>query len=151
MRVLSRSKKAAPFTALRLDVPVEPAQERRIREAYAAFVRGDLDDALASFMPDATFTNPDYAVEGGVRAGHEEVRAGFQALHDEFEYSSLEIEQLVEGPDGVLVVVRFEGRGRLSGAPLDERFFHVFRMRGEQVLDFAWFTSLEEARQAVGL
>ena len=46
MSVLSRSKKAAPFIGLRLDVAVEPAQERQIREAYAAFVRGDLDEAL---------------------------------------------------------------------------------------------------------
>jgi ketosteroid isomerase-like protein len=130
---------------------VEPAQERRIREAYTAFVRGDLDDALASFVPEATFTNPEYAVEGGVRVGHEQVRAGFESLHQQFDYTALDIEQLVEGPDGVLVVVRFQGRGKASGAPLDERFFHVFRMRGEEVLDFAWFTSLEEARRAVGL
>jgi ketosteroid isomerase-like protein len=130
---------------------VEPAQERRIRGAYTAFVRGDLDVALASFVPEATFTNPEYAVEGGVRVGHEQVRAGFESLHQQFDYTALDIEQLVEGPDGVLVVVRFQGRGKASGAPLDERFFHVFRMRGEEVLDFAWFTSLEEARRAVGL
>src|SRR3954470_3075036 len=151
MGVLSRSKNAAPFTALRLDVGVEPAQERRIREAYAAFVRGDLDSALASFVPEATFTNPAYAVEGGVRVGYDEIRAGFKSLHDEFEYSSLDVEQLIEGPEGVLVVVRFQGSGKTSGAPLDVRFFHVFRMRGEEVLDFAWFTSLEEGRRAVGL
>jgi ketosteroid isomerase-like protein len=130
---------------------VEPAQERRIREAYAAFVRGDLDSALASFVPEATFTNPAYAVEGGVRVGYDEIRAGFKSLHDEFEYSSLDVEQLIEGPEGVLVVVRFQGSGKTSGAPLDVRFFHVFRMRGEEVLDFAWFTSLEEGRRAVGL
>jgi ketosteroid isomerase-like protein len=131
---------------------VEPAQERQIREAYAAFARGDLGAALAWFVPEATFTNPDYAVEGGVRVGRDQLRVGFESLHDQFEYSSLEIEQLVEGPEGrVLVVVHFEGRGRTSGAPLNERFFHVFQMRGEQVLDFAWFTSLEEGRAAVGL
>ena len=130
---------------------MEPAQERLIREAYAAFVRGDLDSALASFVSEATFTNPAYAVEGGVRVGHDEIRAGFRALHAEFEYSSLEIEQLIEGPQGVLVVVRFQGSGKTSGAPLDVRFSHVFRMRGEEVLDFAWFTSLEEGRGAAGL
>jgi ketosteroid isomerase-like protein len=130
---------------------MDPAQEQRIRTGYAAFMRGDLDAALATFVPDATFTNPDYAVETGVRVGLDDVRRGFQALYDEFDYSSLELEQIVEGPDGILVVAHVEGRGRASGAPLDVRFFHVFRMRGAEVVDFAWFTSLDEGRGAIGL
>ena len=132
-------------------MPVDPGQERRIRAAYAAFVRGDLDGALASFVPEATFTNPDYAVEGGVRVGLDQVRAGFLSLHEQFEYESLDVEEIIEGPAGFLVVAHMHGRGRGSGAPLEGHFFHAFRMRGEQVLDFAWFSSLEEGRAAVGL
>jgi hypothetical protein len=49
------------------------------------------------------------------------------------------------------VVLRFEARGKVSGAPVNDRFAHVFRMRGLEVLDFAWFRSLEEGRAAVGL
>ena len=130
---------------------MDPERERVIRDAYAAFMRGDLETALASFAPQATLTNPDYAVEGGVRSGREQVRAGLQSLHDDFEYSLLELEEIVEGPEGVLVVVRFEARGKVSGAPVDDRFVHVLRMRGTEVLDFAWFTTVEEGRRAVGL
>jgi ketosteroid isomerase-like protein len=132
-------------------VVVDPALERHLRETYAAFARGDLDATLAAFRPDATMTNPEYAVDDGVRVGRDEVRAGLQSLHDQFEYAGVEIEELLEGPRGVLVVARMEARGRGSGAPLVGRFFHVFRMSGEQVVDFAWFRSLEEGREAVGL
>src|SRR3954471_24385531 len=117
---------------------VDPALERSIRDAYAAFARGDLDTALATFLPDATFTNPDYAVERGVRAGRDQVRAGFQALRDQFDYTAIEIEQILDGPDGVLVIARVDARGRSSGAPLDDRFFHVLRLDGGRVVDFAW-------------
>jgi ketosteroid isomerase-like protein len=130
---------------------MDAAQEALIRDGYAAFARGDLDTALATFLPDSTYTNPDYAVEGGVRSGFDEVRAGFRALHDEFEYSAVDIEQILEGPDGILVVVHAQATGRVSGAPLDGRFFHVLRIQDRQVVDFAWFTSLEEGRGAVGL
>jgi ketosteroid isomerase-like protein len=45
----------------------------------------------------------------------------------------------------VLAVVRMDARGRASGAPLDGRFFHVFRVRDGRVADFAWFARREEA------
>ena len=130
---------------------VDPALERSIRDAYAAFARGDLDTALATFLPDATFTNPSYAVEGGVRAGRDQVRSGFQALRAEFDYASIDIEDIVQGPTGVLVIARVDARGRTSGAPLDDRFFHVLRMEAGRVVDFAWFLNADEGRRAVGL
>jgi ketosteroid isomerase-like protein len=132
-------------------VDVEPAQERLIRDLYAAFVRGDLEEALGTFAPESTYTNPDYAIEGGVRSGREEILAGFKALHDGFEYSTIEIDEIVEGPNGVLVIVHIVARGKESGAPLDTRFAHVFRMRGKQVVDFAWFASVHEGREAAGV
>jgi ketosteroid isomerase-like protein len=130
---------------------MDPDQERLIRDGYAAFARGDLDTALATFLPDSTFTNPEYAVETGVRTGFESVRAGFRALYDEFDYTAIDVEEIVDGPGGYVAVVHVVGRGKLSGAPLDVRFFHAFTTREGRVVDFSWFTSLEEARQAVGL
>jgi ketosteroid isomerase-like protein len=130
---------------------VEPAQERRIRDLYAAFARGDLEEALATFAPESTYTNPDYAIEGGVRSGREEILVGFKALHDGFEYSALEVDEIIDAPNGLLVIVHIVARGKESGAPLDTRFAHIFRMRGEQVLDFSWFASIDEGRAAAGL
>jgi ketosteroid isomerase-like protein len=130
---------------------MEPAFERRIRDAYQLFLTADMDVILREFAPDATFTNPPYAVEGGVRRGREQVGVGLQALHREFEFRSVDVEQLIEGPDGVLAIVRIDAHGRASGAPLQGRFFHTWRLRDGLVADFAWFATGEEAREAVGL
>jgi ketosteroid isomerase-like protein len=130
---------------------MDPALERRIRDAYAAFARGDLDAAIDGFLPEATLTNPEYALEGGVRRGRDQLRTGLQALHNEFEYSELEVEELIEGPDGVLVLARMRASGRGSGAPLEARFAHVLRFENDLVVDLAWFRTAEEGRQAVGL
>ena len=131
--------------------PMDAALERRIRDAYAAFTRGDIDAMLEGFLPDATMTNPEYAIDGGVRQGRDDLRAGFEALHDQFDYTDLRVEQLIEGPAGVLVMARMIVSGKGSGAPLDERFAHVFRLRDGQVVDFAWFRTEAEGRRAVGL
>jgi ketosteroid isomerase-like protein len=130
---------------------MDPALERQILRAYEVFVTGDIDRILGEFVPDATFTNPPYAIEGGVRHGLEEMRGSFQALHDEFEFRGAEVEQIVEGPEGVLAVVQMDARGRISGAPFDGRFFHAFKLRDGLVCDFAWFSTLAEGRQAIGL
>jgi ketosteroid isomerase-like protein len=130
---------------------MDPALERQIRRGYEAFVNGDMDRAVREFVPDATFTNPPYAIEGGVRHGVDAVRASFQALHDQLEFRSARVEELIEGPDGVLAVVKVDARGRGSGAPLDGRFFHAFKLRDGLIADFAWFSTLDEGRQAVGL
>jgi ketosteroid isomerase-like protein len=130
---------------------VDPALERRIHDAYRTFVTGDMDLILREFAPDATFTNPPYAIEGGVRHGRDEVGVSLQALHDQFEFRSTQIEELIEGPRGVVAIVRIDASGRSSGAPLHGRFFHSWRLRDGLVTDFAWYATLEEARTAVGL
>ena len=130
---------------------VQAALEQQIRGGYAAFLRGDIDAVLDGFLPEATFSNPDYAIEGGVRQGRDELRTSFQALREGFEYVSLEVEELVDGPKGVLVLVRFDARGKGSGAPIRDRFAHVFRVAEGRIVDFAWFRSEAEGRSAAGL
>jgi ketosteroid isomerase-like protein len=130
---------------------MDPALERRIYDFYAAFGRGDVDAFLELFDPDVRMVNPEYAIDGGVREGRPGVRAALTGLNEQFDYERIEVERIEEGPDGVLGVFRMVVRGRVSGAPLDQCFTHVFRFRGELVYEFLWFRTLEEGRRAVGL
>jgi ketosteroid isomerase-like protein len=130
---------------------MDEALERRVHEAYRVFMTGDMELILREFAPDATFTNPPYAVEGGVRRGHAEVGPSIQALHDQFEFLSVDVEELIEGARGVLAIIRMDARGRASGAPLQGRFFHTWQLRDGLVADFAWFAGLDEARAWIGL
>ena len=106
---------------------------------------------MDAFDPDVRMVNPEYAVDGGVREGHAGMRAALEGLHDQFDYERIEVERLEEGPDGVLGVFRMVVSGRVSGAPLDQTFTHVFRFRGDLVLELLWFRTLAEGRRAVGL
>jgi ketosteroid isomerase-like protein len=130
---------------------VDPLLETRILEGYAAFARGDLEAALEHFAPDATLTNPEYDLEAGGVQGRDEVAAALRSLHEWFEYEAVEVEELTEGPAGVLAVVHVRARGRGSGAPTDARFFHAFRTEAGRAASLAWFATKEEGRRAVGL
>lgn len=130
---------------------MDPATERRIRDFYAAFSRGEVEAALEVFAPDVKLINPEYAIDGGVRHGHAGLRDALNGLHDQFDYERIEVEHLEEGPDAVLGVFRMVVSGRVSGARLDQCFTHVFRFRGDRVVELMWFHTLEEGRRAVGL
>ena len=130
---------------------MDPALVRRMRDFYAAYERGDVDAVLEGIHPDVKLINPEYAIDGGVRHGHEGMRAAFRSLHEQFDYERVEIEQLEEGPDGVVGVFRTIASGRASGAPIDQSFAHVFRFRDDLVVEFLWFRTLDEGRRAVGL
>jgi ketosteroid isomerase-like protein len=130
---------------------VDAGLQQRIRDFYTAYARGDMDAALEGFHADATLTNPEYAIDGGVRRGREQLRAALQGLHEGFEFQGIEVDELHEGPDGVLVLFPLVLRGRGSGAPIEERFAHVLRLRDGRVADLAWFRTAAEGRRAAGL
>jgi ketosteroid isomerase-like protein len=130
---------------------VDPAAEARIRRGYDAFVAGDLDTAIESFAPSAEMVNPGYALDSGVREGLEGLREGLGGLLREFEFDSIDVEEIVEGPDVVVVMVHIHARGRQSGVPMGQRFAHVFRFRDGQTVAYEWFVTREEALAAAGL
>jgi len=130
---------------------VHPELERNLRRAYEAFAAGDMEGAMASFAPDIELVNPEYAMESGVRQGLDSMREGLQNLYDQFNYDSLEILEIEDGPDGVLVVARLRATGRASGVPIDETFTHVYGLRAGQVVSYRWFRTREEGLEAAGL
>jgi ketosteroid isomerase-like protein len=130
---------------------MDPATEQRIHDFYAGFSRGDFEAVLQAFHEDVRLINPEYAVDGGVRYGRAGLRAALEGLHDQFDYERIEVEQLEEGPNGALGVFRMVVSGRVSGAPLEQRFTHVFRFRDGLIFEVMWFRTLEEGRRETGL
>ena len=62
-----------------------------------------------------------------------------------------EVRDIREGPGCLLVTLLVEGRGRISGAPIDQLFYHVLRFAGERVTAFEWYTGRDEGVGAAGL
>jgi ketosteroid isomerase-like protein len=130
---------------------VDAELERRIREAYAAFVEGDMERLRGFWHEDATYVNPPYAMEAGTREGRDAVVEIWNGLHSLFEYDSVKVLEISEGPGGVLVVVRYKGRGKASGAPVDVPMAHVLEIREGRVARLAWFGTRDEAAAAAGI
>jgi len=130
---------------------MDPDLERRIRGAYEAFVRGDVETVLDNFDPDSQVANPDYALESGSAAGREAAASSFLGTLEWMSLDSIDVEELVEGPEGVLVMVRLRGEGRGSGVPVDVRYAHAIELDGDRVRRFTWFETREEGLAAIGL
>jgi ketosteroid isomerase-like protein len=130
---------------------VDPQLEQTIREAYAAFAGGDIERLSRYFHADAVYVNPPYAMEGGTRQGQAALMEIWKSLHTLFEYDSVDVREITEGRDGVLVVVRYKGRGSGSGAPVDVPMTHVLDIRDGLVARLAWFGTRDEAAEAAGL
>jgi ketosteroid isomerase-like protein len=130
----------------------DPELERLLRDAYAAYSAGELDRALDYFAEDALYVNPPDALEQGTREGHPGVLAAWRALHEQFALAELEIHEIQEGDGCLLVIGRFRGEGRASGAPVDLRMNHVVRLREDlKVISLEWFFEREEAERAAGI
>jgi ketosteroid isomerase-like protein len=130
---------------------VATPRNEQIREAYTRFAAGDLEGALRLFSTDAAYVNPVAALEAGTRHGIDEVASALRSIHEQIDFDQIEISDISEGPGCLLVTLRVEGRGRISGAPIDELFYHVLRFSGERVTAFEWYTGRDEGVRAAGL
>ena len=130
---------------------VDPELERAIRDAYAAFAEGDVESLRSFWREDAIYVNPPYAMEAGTREGRDAVVEIWNGLHSLFEYEAVEVQEITEGLAGVLVVVRYRGRGKASGAPVDVPMAHVIQIRDGRVAQLAWYGTRAEAAAAAGL
>jgi ketosteroid isomerase-like protein len=119
-----------------------------IRGTYQAMTRGDLDWVVAVLDPDAEYHNPNDAIEPGVRRGRDEVEAALRGLLDLFDYQTLELTEIVEAPNGYLVTVDVHAQGRGSGVPINQRFWHLVKVRDDKLLRLEWFSDREKAQAA---
>jgi len=124
---------------------------QRVRAAYLALARRDTDALLDLMDPAVEFHNPDYAMETGVRRGHDGVRAALQSGWEVMEEIRFDVERIVDGGDVIVVVGRSRAVGRTGGVPVEAPFGHVLEIRGDKAIRIAWFQDHAEAFAAAGL
>jgi uncharacterized protein len=142
----------APFVrvAKGRDTAVVPSNVEVVRAGYEALAGGDAQAVLDLMDPQVEFVNPESAMEGGTRTGTEGVRTAMGAMQEMFEDYSVEAKEFIPLGDEVVVVATERGRGRSSGAPLEQETAHVFTVRGGRITRFRWFHTREEALAAAG-
>src|SRR3954451_7033360 len=124
-----------------------------IEQVYAFWNRQDVPpSALPMFAEDCEFVNPESAIEGGTRGGHEgfvKALVSVDAAFDEYVHA---LERMVEaGDDRVLAYVTFRAKGRDSGVPVEIPEQHVWTFRDGMIVRFEWFHDEAAAIRAAGL
>jgi ketosteroid isomerase-like protein len=124
-----------------------------VRDAVAAYNRGDLDALLDEYWAD----DIDYrAVEGalddqGPIHGKAAMRAYWQDWFDTFDDLTVEPLDLIDAGEDVVAVLRFGGRAKLSGVESDLTFAVVYTFRDGKVARGREYWTRDEALDATGL
>jgi ketosteroid isomerase-like protein len=113
-------------------------------------------DALPEFIaqacdPEIEWVEDPRRADRRVYRGHDGVRESWERWLENFEEYGAELERIVDCDDKVLVVLREEGRGRLSGASISQRNYAVCTFRDGKVLRYEEFYEEGDALKAAGL
>ena len=122
-----------------------------VRSFYRAWARNDLPGPVDLMDPAIEYVNPAKAVEPGTRRGVAAFAEAVQRTFDGWESWQAEPEQFRASGDQVAVVVRYRGRGRVSGVEVVGRESALWTIRDGKVVRYAWFSGRDEALEAAGL
>jgi ketosteroid isomerase-like protein len=125
-------------------------------EAVRSFLRlaGRAPDEVWDFFDDEVVWEvgllgmPDFPETS---SGPGSVRDFFRRWVSAFEDWSYEIEDTLEGPDSVAVLVHQWGRGKGSGALVDQRFWQVYVLRDSKAVRVTHHLERSDALAAAGL
>jgi ketosteroid isomerase-like protein len=121
-----------------------------VRRQLDAYVRGDSETALAAYDPEVEF-DVSIRPEGRVYQGLEGLVEAIRTWSGTWEDYRVEIEEIIDAGDNVVVVDHQMGRGKGSGAPLDQQTFWVYTLREGKIVRLVWLPTREEALEAAGL
>ena len=72
--------------------------------------------------------------------GRDELRAFYRDLDSSWANGArLEVEELIDAGDKVLALIRFGGRGKMSGADVETLVWHVWTFRNGTPVEFTYF------------
>jgi ketosteroid isomerase-like protein len=116
----------------------------------AAYMRGDNEAALTAFAPDVEF---DVTVrpEGELFRGREGVAEAMRVWRGAFDDWTHEVDELRDLGDRVLVFSHERGRGRGSGAIVDQDDFNLVTLRDGEIVHWKLFLDRDQALEAAGL
>jgi ketosteroid isomerase-like protein len=123
-----------------------------VRRGYEAFAQGDIEAALDMFQPDIRVEDHERSLETPTSYhGRDGFLTLFATVNEGFSDVRYTPEKLTDVGDRVLVEVRRTGRGRASGAQVEERQFHVWDMVAGRAERFRVYLHRDQALEAAGL
>ncbi len=116
-----------------------------------AFNRRDVEVFAGMTTPDFEWSTSMMAVEGEVFWGREGIDTYFGRMVDAWDEFRATAEELRDLDDRVLWRGRIDGRGRISGVPVDAPLDILFHFRDGKISRMRSFLDHGEALQAAGL
>jgi ketosteroid isomerase-like protein len=118
-----------------------------VRRFADAYVRGDVDGALALFDPQIVFKR----FEEAAVVGHEAARASLGRWEADWKNLETIPEDFIDAGDQILVPVLFRGRGQGSGVEVEGRYYEVVTVRDGRIVHWEEFSERSDALAAAGL
>jgi uncharacterized protein len=119
-----------------------------VRRAFEAFARHDNEAIFPLYDPEVeihdVFLDHLYRGFDGVREFFRDWLAAWD------EYSS-EVGEWIDAGDHVIAAVHTWGRGKQSGVPVEQRQWHVWRLRDGKLWRLRVYATKDDALKAVGL
>jgi ketosteroid isomerase-like protein len=124
-----------------------------VRDAAAAFNRGDLDTWVESWADDIDYRAIEGALDDrGPMHGKEAVRAYVQDWLDTFDNFRAEPVELIDaGEDQVVAVLRLGARAKLSGVETQLTYAVVYTIRDGKIARGREYAARDDAVEAAGL
>src|SRR3954453_10262230 len=125
---------------------------RFVRDVYAMLDRGD-EEPWELLPPDFVFDFSRRLIDPAVLRGTDQGSAFYRDLTATWaDGPRVAVEELVDAGDNVLVLIRFGGRGKMSGADVETFVWNVWTFRdGEPVLWTYFGEDQPAALEAAGL
>jgi ketosteroid isomerase-like protein len=120
-----------------------------VRGMWAAFLRGDPEEALSAFHSDVEWDGRNLP-DGRVSRGHDAVREHVERWASIWESWEVDSSQFIDAGDAVVVVFSEQGRSEV-GIEMAERHAEVYTVRGGKIVRRRGFVDANQALEAAGL
>lgn len=124
----------------------DSGQIAKLRDAYAAFNRGEIEQSYPIFDPQVELIQPtELPGARGTYRGIDGLAHALGELLEGFEEYRMEPEEFFEAGNQVAVVVRLRARGRASKITVDARVGHLATLRNGRVVRWEVFMEADDA------
>ena len=121
----------------------------KARDFIDAYNRRDFDAAVESFDPEIEWVLPPRQSFDSCQ-GPDQIKRFWNGIDETFEELRLEPQEFVDAGDKVATRLRHHGRGRRSGAEINEELYHqVVTFQAGRMVRIDYFGEWSEALEAV--
>ena len=121
------------------------------RRGIDAWNRGDLDEWLAGFAPEAEWHTTGRFADEGVYRGQAGLERFWAEVREDIEGPSVSVSDIRAIGDRVFYAVTGRGRGKRSGVPVERPIWFVSTFRDGLVVRLETYVDRAEALEAAGL